>query len=172
MLAFVIIFVRRHLPESPRWQIMHGRQEQAEGSIAEIEEDVGKTKGELPPVDPSRELEIRPTEQIGYLPLLKTLFQHYPSRSIYGATLMITQSFLYNAIFFTLRAGPARTSTASAPATPARTCFMAVLRPATCSARSSIGRLFDSHRPPADDRRSPTCSSGVLLLIAAQRLSI
>ena len=101
VLALVIIFVRRNLPESPRWQIMHGREKEAEASIAEIEEDVGKTKGELPPVDPSRELEIRPTEQIGYLALLRTLFQHYPSRSIYGATLMITQSFLYNAIFFT-----------------------------------------------------------------------
>ena len=29
------------------------------------------------------------------------LFKEYPQRSIYGATLMITQSFLYNAIFFT-----------------------------------------------------------------------
>ena len=52
-------------------------------------------------MDTSRALEIRPTEQIGYLALLKMLFQHYPSRSILGATLMITQSFLYNAIFFT-----------------------------------------------------------------------
>jgi MFS family permease len=29
------------------------------------------------------------------------LFKEYPKRAIYGATLMITQSFLYNAIFFT-----------------------------------------------------------------------
>jgi MFS family permease len=29
------------------------------------------------------------------------LFREYPQRAIYGATLMITQSFLYNAIFFT-----------------------------------------------------------------------
>jgi MFS family permease len=29
------------------------------------------------------------------------LFKEYPQRAIYGATLMITQSFLYNAIFFT-----------------------------------------------------------------------
>ena len=80
---------------------MHGRQEAAEGSIREIEDDVAATKGELPPVDPGREIEIRPTDQIGYLALLKVLFQHYPSRSVLGAALMITQSFLYNAIFFT-----------------------------------------------------------------------
>jgi len=101
VLALVILFVRRHLPESPRWQIMHGRQQAAEQSIAEIEHDVERTKGSIPPVDPSRELEIRPATQIGYLALLRVLFAHYPSRSVLGATLMITQSFLYNAIFFT-----------------------------------------------------------------------
>src|ERR1700729_4189893 len=39
VLALVIIYVRRNLPESPRWQIMHGREEAAEASIAEIEGD-------------------------------------------------------------------------------------------------------------------------------------
>src|SRR6201987_924822 len=51
VLALVIIFVRRTLPESPRWQIMHGREKEAEASIAEIEEDVGRTNGEIPPPD-------------------------------------------------------------------------------------------------------------------------
>ncbi|HEY1626106.1 MAG TPA: MFS transporter [Streptosporangiaceae bacterium] len=101
VLALVIIFVRRNLPESPRWQIMHGREEAAEASIAEIEADVARTKGALPPVDESQALDIRPTEKIGYLRLLRVLFQHYPGRSVLGASLMITQSFLYNAIFFT-----------------------------------------------------------------------
>jgi MFS family permease len=101
VLALIIIFVRRNLPESPRWQIMHGRAEAAEASIQEIESDVAKTKGALPPVDQSQELEIRPTEQIGYLRLLGVLFRRYPGRSVLGAALMITQSFLYNAIFFT-----------------------------------------------------------------------
>jgi MFS family permease len=101
VLALCIIYVRRNLPESPRWQIMHGRQEAAEGSIREIEEHVERTKGALPPVDESKELEITPTAKIGYLHLLITLFRTYPTRSILVFALMSTQSFLYNAIFFT-----------------------------------------------------------------------
>ena len=101
VLALVIIYVRRNLPESPRWQIMHGRESAAEASIAEIEDDVSATKGELPPVSDDEAIEITPTEKIGYLALLRVLFSRYPSRSILGAVLMITQSFLYNAIFFT-----------------------------------------------------------------------
>ena len=39
-LALVIIYVRRNLPESPRWQIMHGREQAAEQSTAAIENEV------------------------------------------------------------------------------------------------------------------------------------
>src|SRR5271154_1419463 len=101
VLALCIIYVRRNLPESPRWQIMHGRQAEAEGSIKEIEDHVAATKGQLPPVDDSKELEIRPTARIGYLALLRALFRQYPGRSVLVFALMSTQSFLYNAIFFT-----------------------------------------------------------------------
>ena len=38
---------------------MHGREKEAEASISEIESDVAATKGEIPPVDPDKELEIR-----------------------------------------------------------------------------------------------------------------
>ena len=101
MLSLCIIYVRRNLPESPRWQVMHGREQAAEASIAEIEQDVEATKGPIPPVDESAAIEIKPTEKIGYLALLRALFVHYPGRSTLVAALMITQSFLYNAIFFT-----------------------------------------------------------------------
>jgi MFS family permease len=101
VLALVIIFVRRNLPESPRWQIMHGRREAAEASIREIEEHVEATKGSLPPVDENREIEITPTARIGYFRLAVTLFRVYPTRAILVFALMSTQSFLYNAIFFT-----------------------------------------------------------------------
>jgi MFS family permease len=66
-----------------------------------LQDEVRATGHELPPVDESRSIELRPATDIGYLALLRVLFRDYPSRSVLSAALMITQSFLYNAIFFT-----------------------------------------------------------------------
>ncbi|MEU2350821.1 MFS transporter [Modestobacter sp. NPDC049651] len=101
VLGLVILVVRRHLPESPRWQVMNGREREAEESISFIEHEVEQGGRTLPPVDESRAIELRPTETIGYVALLRVLFKEFPGRAVLGATLMITQSFLYNAIFFT-----------------------------------------------------------------------
>ncbi len=100
-LGLVIIYVRRNLPESPRWQLMHGREQEAEDSIARIEREVQASAGALEPVSDDQAIEIRPSERISYTALLSALFKQYPGRSVLTAALMITQSFLYNAIFFT-----------------------------------------------------------------------
>jgi MFS family permease len=100
-LGFIILFVRKNLPESPRWLLMHGREEEAEKAVHEIEQLTKDSGGTLGEVDESKAIEITPANDIGFVALARTLFVHYPKRAILGATLMITQSFLYNAIFFT-----------------------------------------------------------------------
>jgi hypothetical protein len=111
VLALVIIYVRKNLPERPRWQIMHGREEAAEASIAEIEADVAATKGELPPVDGDMAIEITPTRQIGYWALTRVLFAHYPSRSVLVAGLdtigrrkMISGTYLLSGVLLIISA--------------------------------------------------------------------
>jgi len=101
VLGLVIILVRRNLPESPRWQVMHGHAAEAEKTIDFIEHEVEQGGNELPRVSEDKAVEIKPAESIGYFALARLLFKEYPKRAVYGATLMITQSFLYNAIFFT-----------------------------------------------------------------------
>jgi MFS family permease len=55
----------------------------------------------LQPVPPDRALEIVPTEVIRYRDIAAVMLRRFPGRSFLGFSMMVTQAFLYNAIFFT-----------------------------------------------------------------------
>lgn len=101
MIGISIWGLRRHIPESPRWLLTHGFAEQAEATVDRIEAEIQANGLTLAPVDPSRAVPVLWREEISYAQIARTLLQRYRSRSVLGATLMITQSFLYNAVFFT-----------------------------------------------------------------------
>jgi MFS family permease len=100
VLGLVIIFIRRTIPESPRWLMTHGRNDEAERTVDEIEERVRAEGVDLQPVDDSKAIEVTETPRLGFVELTRIFFGTYPKRSIYGFTMMVTQAFLYNAIFF------------------------------------------------------------------------
>ncbi|TDC42177.1 MFS transporter [Micromonospora sp. KC213] len=162
VLAVVVLYVRRNLPESPRWLLMHGRAAEAERVIALVEAQSHQSGRALRPVDDSDAIEIRPVRG-GYRTLLRVLFVDHWRRSVLGASLMITQSFLYNAIFFTYVLVLTRFYGVSADNAPLYLIGFALgnlLGPLT------IGRLFDTVG------RKPMISgtyilSGVLLAVTA-----
>ena len=163
VLGLIILVVRRNLPESPRWQVMHGKEEAAEKSISDIEREVEASGVTLPPIDESKAIELKPTDQIGYFALTRVLFKEYPSRAILGATLMISQSFLFNAIFFTYTLVLGKFYGVSSEATPLYLIAFAV---GAFSGPMTIGRLFDT----IGRRRMISGTyllSGVLLAISA-----
>jgi len=163
VLGVVILFVRKNLPESPRWLLMHGREEEAEAAVKEIESLTDDSGGTVGDVDDSKSIEITLANRIGFITLARTLFARYPGRSILGATLMITQSFLYNAIFFTYALVLTKVYGVNAKDTAYYFIFFAL---GNLAGPLTLGHLFDS----VGRRRmiSGTCIlSGVLLAASA-----
>ncbi len=101
VLGLSIIYLRRHIPESPRWLVTHGRADEATKVVDDIEQRVRDEGHDLPPVDESKAMLVKPEHNIGFRTLWDVFVHRYGRRTVLGLTMMVTQSFLYNAIFFT-----------------------------------------------------------------------
>jgi MFS family permease len=99
LLGAAVLLVRRHVPESPRWLLLHGRAAHAEAIAAEIEAHVERTEGALPPPPPPRRLQVMGS--VGLRHVARVLLRRHLRRTVLGMSLMIAQAFAYNAIFFT-----------------------------------------------------------------------
>src|SRR5581483_850926 len=100
ILGIAVLLTRRVVPESPRWLMIKGREDEAEQIVSDVERQVAHQTGErLDEVDET--IEIEPRETTGFVAIAKTMFSRYPGRTLLGLTMMSAQAFAYNAVFFT-----------------------------------------------------------------------
>ena len=99
VLGLGVLLLRRHVPESPRWLILHDRLAEAQAVIGGVEARAA-ARG-LPPM-PAGAAPIRliAAARTPVARMAGAILRDYPRRVVLGLVLMAAQAFFYNAIFF------------------------------------------------------------------------
>jgi MFS family permease len=101
ILGTIIIFVRKFIPESPRWLVTHGRLAEANQIVDEIEARIEEQTGRSLPEPVGIPLTIHPRTHTSFREIWVAMMHTHRERSLLALALMIAQAFFYNAIFFT-----------------------------------------------------------------------
>ncbi len=95
-----VLILRLSVPESPRWLMLRGHEEQAEQIATAIEADVRKTVKQLPEPEGSP-LRLAVRDYTPWGEVFGSMLGDNRLRSVLAMVLMVAQSFFFNSIFFT-----------------------------------------------------------------------
>ena len=100
-LGLGILTLRRLLPESPRWLMLHARLGEAEAVIEQIERRVAQSADAPLPAPAGGRIRLAASSRTPIVRMVLAIVRDYPRRAVLGLVLMGSQAFFYNAIFFT-----------------------------------------------------------------------
>ena len=101
ILGGAVLLLRLGVPESPRWLMLRGHEEEANRVVEDIEAKASKgNPRSLPPVEGDK-LKIEVRDHTPWGDIFKNMIGENRSRSLLSLVLMVAQSFFFNAVFFT-----------------------------------------------------------------------
>ena len=93
-------FMRRWIPESPRWLVTHGRVAEADAIVSGVEDGL-RRQGHTIDMGQFIPERLRTRTHTPLREVANAIFKMYRQRALVGLALMVSQAYFYNAIFFT-----------------------------------------------------------------------
>jgi len=99
ILSVMIFFMRLWIPESPRWLVTHGRLDEAQAIVEDLETRF-RQQGHVLKEPPFPCIRLRARSHTPLIEVARTLFKER-RRTLVALSLMVSQAFFYNSVFFT-----------------------------------------------------------------------
>src|ERR1700723_3807492 len=100
-LGAAVLVLRLYVPESPRWLMLRGYEQQANKVVSDIENKVSKGNPGSLPAPEGTKLKIVVRDHTPLKEIFRNMMGDNRQRSFLALALMVGQSFFFNAVFFT-----------------------------------------------------------------------
>jgi len=101
VLGGLVLLLRLGVPESPRWLMLRGYEEEADRIVADIEQKTRNDRSDNLPKIEGDKLKITVRDHTPWRDIFRNMTGENRARSFLSLVLMVGQSFFFNAVFFT-----------------------------------------------------------------------